>query len=159
RGAALQRGRQDHAVQLRDRRLSTLIGHHPLLRRGHHPLSTLRAHPQGLAPHLPDFSVVSRPDGTRQRLSRLLWRFPWTVLAAAAAPQRRADAFGRSLDPGGASDLGQGAARGGARAWTTASARNRVGTGGGAAFRSVRRAGSRAVANRAARADRNPDLP
>ena len=54
-----------------------------------------RAHPARAAPHLSDLGAVHRPAGDRQRLSRLPRRLARTLLAAAPAPQRRADAFGR----------------------------------------------------------------
>ena len=64
--------------------------------------------------------------------------------------ERRADACGRQPDPGGASDAGQGAARRRTRPWPAAPARDRAGARRRAALHPVRRAGRRAVADRAA---------
>ena len=86
RGARLERRRQDHAVQLRHRRLPADLGHDPLLRRGHHRLPAARADPPRSAPHLSDLAAVRRPLGARQRLSRLPRRLARPLLAAPPAP-------------------------------------------------------------------------
>ena len=96
--------------------------------------------------------------GARQRLSRLPRRLARALLAAAPAPQRRADAGGRESGAGRASDRREGPAGRRAEPRPAAPARDRAGARRRAALHPVRRAGRRAVADRARRAGRDPDL-
>ena len=146
RRARLQRRRQDHVVQLRHRRLSADLGHHPLLRRGRDEFSAARAHPPRPASHLPDFRAVHRPVGARQRLSRLPRRLARALLVDPPARRRHPAAVGRKPDRGRA-PAGRARSPGrGAEPRPAAPARDRAGAGRRAALHPVRRAGRRPVA-------------
>ena len=60
-------------------------GHHPLLRRGHHPLAALRAHPAGLAAHLPGLAALRGLERPRLDLPRLPRRVAEPLFADPAA--------------------------------------------------------------------------
>ena len=131
---------------------------HPLLRRGHHRPAAARAHPARPATHLSDLAVVRRAC----RCSTAIFLACRGVsrrrlLAAAAGPRRRHHGAGasRSLHAGPSRAAAR-CAGGHAQPRPAAAARDRAGAGRRAALHPVRRAGGRAVADRAARPGRDP---
>ena len=159
RRARLQRCGQDHPLQLHHRRLLRDLGHHPVLRRGRHPFSRLRAHPPRSPPHLSDLACCSPASRC------------WTMSTspAAASPAvafslirpRRNDVLMASAEDLVAAvhltDVKDSEGRH-PRPRPAASARNRPRPRRRTALHPVRRTRRRPVADRAQRADRDPDL-